>query len=190
MNEQLQISVNDIIAAANQLKNPSSLQFMEHAANMIADCFLRGNKVIIAGNGGSLCDASHFAEELTGFFRKHRRALPAISLSEPGHITCVGNDLGFDQIFSRGVEAYGKEGDIFIALTTSGNSQNLVNAVKAATLQGLKTIAFLGKEGGRLKGQTDLEFIIENFKTSDRIQEVHMAAIHVIIELVELELFK
>jgi D-sedoheptulose 7-phosphate isomerase len=189
MKHKLQESVNDIIIAAGQLKYPSSLQFMEQAAIMIADCFERGNKVIIAGNGGSLCDASHFAEELTGFFRSHRKALPAISLSEPGHITCVGNDLGFDQIFSRGVEAYGIEGDIFIALTTSGNSLNLVKAVKSAKLKKLKTIAFLGKGGGKLKGQTDLEFIIEDFKTSDRIQEVHMAAIHVIIELVEHRLF-
>jgi len=189
MQQKLLSSVNDIILAASQLKNPLALSFMEDAANMIADCFQNGNKVIIAGNGGSLCDASHFAEELTGFFRGPRKALPAISLSEPGHITCVANDFGFEWIFARGVEAYGNEGDIFIALTTSGNSPNLIKAVEVATFKKLKTIAFLGKGGGLLKGQTDLEFIIEDFKTSDRIQEVHMAAMHVIIELIEHRLF-
>jgi D-sedoheptulose 7-phosphate isomerase len=189
MKNILMKSVDDIILAANQLKSPIALSFMENAACMIADCFERGNQVLIAGNGGSLCDAAHFAEELTGFFRSHRRPLPAIALTEPGHISCVSNDLGFEWVFSRWVEAYGKEGDIFIALTTSGNSANLVRAVEAAKLKKLQTITFLGKGGGTLKGLADLEFLIEDFKTSDRIQEVHMAAMHVIIELVEHRLF-
>lgn len=189
MKEKLLQSVTDIILAANQLKLQQNLVFMENAAIMIADCFESGNKVLIAGNGGSLCDASHFAEELTGFFRTHRRPLPAISLSEPGHITCVSNDLGFEWIFSRCVEAYGKEGDIFIGLTTSGNSPNILRAMESAKEKKLKTIAFLGKDGGKLKGFADLEMIVNDFKTSDRIQEVHMAAIHVIIELIEHRLF-
>lgn len=189
MKNTIMKAVDDIILAANQLKSPVALAFMEKAACMIADCFERGNQVLIAGNGGSLCDAAHFAEELTGFFRTHRRPLPAIALTEPGHITCVSNDLGFEWVFSRCVEAYGKEGDIFIALTTSGNSANLVRALEAAKLKKLQTITFLGKGGGKLKGLADLEFLIEDFKTSDRIQEVHMAAMHVIIELVEHRLF-
>ena len=146
-------------------------------------------KIIIAGNGGSLCDASHFAEELTGFFRKYRAALPAIALSDAGHITCVGNDLGFDQIFARGVEAYGVSGDIFIGLTTSGNSANIINAFIAAKKLGLTTVSFLGKDGGKLKGVADYELIISDMVTSDRIQEAHMTAIHIIIELVENKLF-
>ena len=182
-------SVNDCIQAITQLNRPSSLKFIEEAASMLTDCFRMGNKIIVAGNGGSLCDAAHFAEELTGFFRKDRPALPAIALSEPGHITCTANDLGFDWVFSRGVEAYGKQNDIFVGLTTSGNSPNIVNAIHAAKQRGLKTIAFLGKGGGKLKGIADLELIIEEFSTSDRIQEVHMAAIHIIIELVEYHLF-
>jgi len=189
MKQKLLQSVNDSIRAVEQLKLPKSIDFMEEAALMIADCFRAGNQVIIAGNGGSLCDASHFAEELTGFFRSHRQALPAIALSEPGHITCVGNDLGFDQIFSRGVEAYGKPGDIFIGLTTSGNSPNIVKAMEKAAELNLKTIAFLGKNGGKLKGVADTELLIDGFPTSDRIQEAHMAAIHIIIELVEYHLF-
>ena len=182
-------SVNEVILAANQLKNETSLNFMEQAAIMLADCFKKGNKVLIAGNGGSLCDASHFAEELTGFFRKKRKALPALALSDASHITCVGNDMGFEFIFSRSIEAIGNEGDVFIALTTSGNSPNMVLAIEEAVKKKLKTISFLGKGGGELKGKADLEWIIETFKTSDRIQEVHMAAMHIIIELIEYRLF-
>ena len=178
-------SVQDSIQAVQQLNEPYALAFMENAAKMIAECFQRGNKLLIAGNGGSLCDAAHFAEELTGFFRKPRPALPAIALTDPGHITCVGNDLGFDSVFSRGIEAYGKTGDVFVGLTTSGNSLNIVKAIDEAKKRGLHTISFLGKDGGQLKGVGDLELIIYGFKTSDRIQEAHMAAIHIIIELVE-----
>lgn len=189
INQLLIHSVNDCIAAVSQLKQPHALQFMERAADMLASCFSAGNKVILAGNGGSLCDAAHFAEELTGFFRKARPALPAIAITEPGHITCTGNDLGFEWVFSRGVEAYGKQGDLFVGLTTSGNSPNIIRAFEAAKERGLGTIAFLGKGGGQLKGIADLELIIEGFSTSDRIQEAHMAAIHMIIQMVELQLF-
>jgi len=181
--------VSDCIEAVNQLSLPSSLRFMEECSYTISHAFKEGKKVILAGNGGSLCDAQHFAEELTGFFRHKRRALPAIALCEPGHLTCVGNDLSFDAIFSRGVEAYGQPGDIFVGLTTSGNSLNIVNAFHAAKQRGLKTIAFLGKNGGVLKGFADHELIIHGFSTSDRIQEAHMAAIHLIIEGVESILF-
>src|SRR5690625_2536799 len=155
---------------------------------MLANCFKERKKVLVAGNGGSLCDASHFAEELTGFFREKRRALPAIALSEPGHLTCVGNDAGFEYIFSRAIEAYAEEGDIFVGLTTSGNSQNIMNAFEQAKELGLKTMAFLGKSGGKVKGAASLELIIEG-ASSDRIQEAHMTAIHIMIEMVEDILF-
>lgn len=181
--------LDDCISAVTQLKSPSNISFIEQAATKIAACFRRGNKVILAGNGGSLCDAMHFSEELTGIFRKVRPALPAIVLSEAGHLTCVGNDLGFDYIFSRGVEAFGKKGDVFIGLTTSGNSPNIINAFTKAQNLGLETISFLGKGGGKLKEFADLELIINGFSTSDRIQEAHMTAIHIIIELVEDLLF-
>lgn len=182
-------SVDQSIHAMMQLKQPHALAFISQAAEMIADCFRTGNKVIVAGNGGSLCDAAHFAEELTGFFREFRQALPVIALSEPGHITCTANDLGFEWIFARGVQAFGKPDDIFIGLTTSGNSPNIIKAVDIAKEQGLRTITFLGKGGGKLKGTADLELIIDGFPTSDRVQEAHMAAIHIIIEAVELLLF-
>lgn len=189
MRENLLKSVNDAVDAVAQLKKNSSLIFMEEAASMLSSCFKSGNKVIIAGNGGSLCDGAHFAEELTGMFRALRPALPAISLSEPGHITCVGNDLGFDWIFARGVEAYGKPGDVFVGLTTSGNSPNIIKAFEAAERLGMQTMAFLGKSGGKLKGVAGIELIIDGFATSDRIQEAHMAAIHIIIEMVEQLMF-
>lgn len=182
-------SLQDGVAAIEQLTTPASLSFIEQASLLVAECFRKGNKLLIAGNGGSLCDAAHFAEELTGQFRKARPALPAIALSEPGHLTCVGNDFGFDQVFSRYVEALGKPGDIFVGLTTSGNSANIINAFDVAKKKGLGTIAFLGKTGGKLKGVADLELIIEGFQTSDRIQEAHMTAIHVLIEMIEHLLF-
>lgn len=189
MNKKLLMAVEECILAIEQLKAPGALQFMQDAAEMVAACFLNGNKLILAGNGGSLCDAAHFAEELTGQFRKARKALPAIVLNDPGHLTCCGNDFGFDRVFSRGVEAFACSGDVFIGLTTSGNSTNIIHAFQEAKNKGLKTIAFLGKGGGKLKDTADLELIIEGFSTSDRIQEAHMAAIHLIIEQVENILF-
>lgn len=181
-------AIHDSIQAVEQLKRHKA--FIEEAANMLAATFNSGGKIILAGNGGSLCDAAHFAEELTGYFRKPRKALPAIVLSEPGHITCTANDSSFDEVFARGVEAFGKEGDLFIGLTTSGNSPNIIRAFEEAKKNGLSTISFLGKGGGKLKGVADLELIIDGFKTSDRIQEAHMAAIHIILEVMESMMFK
>lgn len=182
-------SVKDGVRAIEMLASGDGLKFIEGVAWAVIDCYKNGGKLIIAGNGGSLCDAMHFAEELTGYFRRKRPALPAIALSEPGYLTCVGNDAGFDEVFARGVEAYGKRGDLFIALTTSGNSQNLVRAVEVAKEQGMQVVSFLGKAGGALKGRGDYEWIVSGFEYSDRIQEAHMAAIHIIIEMVEQELF-
>lgn len=160
----------------------------ERVAKTLAEVFQNKGKVLICGNGGSNCDAMHFAEEFTGRFRKERPALPAISLSDSSHITCVGNDYGFDYIFSKGVEAYGQEGDFFIGISTSGNSPNVIEAVKTAKERKLKTLALLGKDGGKLKGMCDYEFIIPG-ETSDRIQEIHMMILHIIIEGVERILF-
>ena len=160
----------------------------EKIAEELSEAFTNGNKVLICGNGGSNCDALHFAEEFTGRFRKERRALPAIAISDSSHITCVGNDYGFDYIFSKGVEAYGKEGDMFIGISTSGNSGNVIKAVEKAKELGMKTVALLGKDGGKLKGMCDYEFIIPG-ETSDRIQEIHMMILHIIIEGVERIMF-
>ncbi len=189
MRHEIENAVTDVIRAAEFLRDPLSLDFIDTASAWIAECFQAGGKILLAGNGGSLCDAMHFAEELTGVFRKKRKALPAIVLSDPGHMTCIGNDLGFDEIFSRGIEAFGRPEDIAILLTTSGNSSNIVKAAVCAKRMGLKTIAFLGKNGGRLQKRCDLEWIVPGFGYSDRIQETHMAAIHIIIEIIEKRLF-
>jgi D-sedoheptulose 7-phosphate isomerase len=182
-------AVDEAIRAAQFLKMPQSLDFLERAAQKVTESLQGGHKILIAGNGGSLCDAMHFAEELTGQFRTKRPALAAIALADPGHMSCVANDMGFEEVFARGVEALGQPGDIFVALTTSGNSPNLVKAIEMARLRGLGTIAFLGKTGGKMKGLADLEWIVPGFSFSDRIQEAHMAAIHILIEMVELQLF-
>lgn len=171
------------------MRQKQSLDFMQQAAALMATCLRRKGKLLIAGNGGSLCDAMHFAEELTGQFRKKRMPLAAIALSDPGHLTCTANDFGYEGVFSRAVEALGREGDLFIALTTSGNSKNLIEAASIAKILQLGTIFFLGKEGGVLRGKGDLEWIVPGFRYSDRIQEAHMMAIHIIIELLEKELF-
>jgi D-sedoheptulose 7-phosphate isomerase len=182
-------AIEAAIKAAEYLKKEESVFFIEKCAEMITTCFQNGGKILIAGNGGSLCDAMHFAEELTGQFRQKRKALPAIALADPSHMSCVANDMGYDSVFARGVEAFGNPGDIFISLTTSGNSPNLIKALEMATQKGLRTVSFLGKSGGYMKGQSDLEWIVSGFCYSDRIQEAHMAAIHIIIELVEEMLF-
>ncbi len=175
-------SLNEFIAKEEKEKKT------EKVAEKLAEIFTNGNKVLICGNGGSNCDALHFAEEFTGRFRKERRALPAIAISDSSHITCVGNDYGFDYIFSKGVEAFGKEGDMFIGISTSGNSGNIIKAMEKAKELGMTTVTLLGKDGGKLKGTADFEFVIEG-ETSDRIQEIHMTILHIIIEGVERIMF-
>ncbi len=189
MREAIEYSVKESQKSIQTLSSEEAIEFIEQLALLMVTTYQRGNKIIIAGNGGSLCDAMHFAEELTGFYRKKRRALSAIALSDPGQISCVANDVSYDEVFARGIEAHGKKNDLFIALTTSGNSENLICAAAISKKLGLKTCAFLGKMGGRMKGMCDLEWIVSGFKYSDRIQEVHMAAIHIVIEMVELSLF-
>ncbi len=185
MRKKLLRSLQDAASVITAMQEESTLVFMEQVAREIALCYQNGNKVLIAGNGGSLCDAMHFAEELTGFFRAKRKPLPAIALSDPSHITCVSNDDGFEKIFARHVDALGQTGDIFIALSTSGNSKNLIEAALLAKQKQIKTISFLGKEGGELFGISDLQWVVTGKYYSDRIQEAHMCAMHIIIEMVE-----
>ncbi|MBL8964182.1 MAG: SIS domain-containing protein [Phycisphaeraceae bacterium] len=147
-----------------------------------------GNKAIICGNGGSMCDAMHFAEELTGRFRDDRPALAAIALADPSHLSCVANDFGYEQVFARGVEALGRPGDVLAVLSTSGRSPNIAAAIRAARQRGMKTVALLGQGGGPVAGSCDHEFIAPG-TTSDRIQEVHMMFLHALVEAVEAALF-
>ena len=172
----------------NLCESESTLGQIEIIADLISGCFDGGGKVLICGNGGSGCDAQHFAEEFTGRFRKDRRALPVIALMDPAHITCVANDFGYGEIFSRSVAAFGRKGDILIGLSTSGNSANVKEAILKAKEIGMTTIAFLGRDGGHTKGLSNYEIIVPGV-FSDRIQEVHMFVLHILVELVERRLF-
>jgi D-sedoheptulose 7-phosphate isomerase len=170
------------------LADDANVGALSAMSSALSHCFLTGNKVLACGNGGSACDAIHFAEEFTGRFRKHRRALPVIPLTEAAHMTCVANDYGFDEVFARGVEAYGKPGDLLLAISTSGNSANVIRAVETAKELGMGTLLLLGKTGGRLKGSGTHELIVDS-ETTERVQEIHMLALHVLIESVERALF-
>lgn len=167
------------------LQDAQSLQRIEQVAQVLAASFKAGGKVISCGNGGSHCDAMHFAEELTGRYRDNRKALPALCVSDPSHITCVGNDYGFDFIFSRFVEAHGKKGDVLFAISTSGNSANILRAAEAARQAGMTVVALTGKDGGKLAALADFEIRVPHMGYADRIQEVHIKVIHILILLVE-----
>jgi D-sedoheptulose 7-phosphate isomerase len=158
---------------------------LEKAGSLMVIAIKSDKKIISCGNGGSMCDAMHFAEELTGRFKDDRRAIPAISISDPSHITCVANDYGFDHIFSRYVEALGSPGDILLAISTSGNSSNIIEAAKSAKLKGMKIISLTGKSGGELAGLSDVEIRVPYNGYSDRIQEIHIKIIHSLINYIE-----
>lgn len=167
--------------------DPRAVAGVVSLVDAVADALRAGRKVLICGNGGSLCDAAHFAEELTGRFRKDRRPLAAIACSDPGHITCVANDYGFEEVFPRWVRALGQSGDVLIVLSTSGTSENCLRAASAGKEIGLKTCALLGRGGGKLRGRCDLEIVVPG-ETSDRIQELHMLILHAVVEGVEARL--
>ncbi len=164
------------------------MQRVNDAVDLIAKTLSSDGKVIACGNGGSMSDSMHFAEELSGRFRKDRKPLPAIALSDPAHITCVANDFGFEYIFSRQVEALGKNGDVLLAISTSGNSPNVLYAAKVAKEQEMKVIGLLGHDGGKLKELCDFPIIVPG-KNTDRMQELHIKIIHIMIECVERKLF-
>jgi D-sedoheptulose 7-phosphate isomerase len=164
---------------------PDTIANIQRASSLLAGSLIQGGKVISCGNGGSHCDAMHFAEELSGRYRDDRKALAAICISDPSHITCVGNDYGFEFIFSRYIEALGRKDDILFALSTSGNSKNVINAANAAKAAGMKIIALTGNDGGKLAPLADVEIRVPHTGYADRIQEVHIKVIHVLIQLVE-----
>ena len=171
------------------MSQPAYIDAIEKAAALMADAIQNGGKIISCGNGGSMTDAMHFAEELTGRFRENRPALPAISISDPSHITCIANDYSFDEIFSKYVEAVGQQGDVLLAISTSGNSMNVIKAAEAAMGKGMKVIGLTGKTGGLLAGMVDNEIRVKGKKYSDRIQEIHIKIIHILVLLIEQEVF-
>jgi D-sedoheptulose 7-phosphate isomerase len=167
------------------LSDPANIANIEKAANLMVESIKNGGKIISCGNGGSSCDAMHFAEELSGRYRDNRRAIPALSISDPSHITCVGNDYGYDFIFSRYLEALGNKGDVLLGITTSGNSANVLKAAETAKEKGLTVIGLTGKNGGKMGPLCDVEIRVPHLGYADRIQEVHIKIIHIFILLIE-----
>lgn len=170
------------------LADDANLVNIQAAAKMIADSFKKEGKVLSCGNGGSHCDAMHFAEELTGRYRENRPGYPGIAISDPSHLSCVSNDFGYDHVFSRYTQAVGSKGDVLFCLSTSGNSANIIKAIEAAKEKGMKTIALTGKDGGKMAGLADIEIRVPHFGYADRIQEIHIKIIHIIIQLIEKEM--
>lgn len=171
----------------NFIANEGNLKQIEQAAQTIANSIKHGGKVISCGNGGSHCDAMHFAEELTGRYRDNRKALPAICVSDPSHISCVSNDYGYEFVFSRYIEALGNKGDVLLGISTSGNSGNIIKAAQAAKEKGMTVIILSGKDGGKLAPLADIELRVPHFGYADRIQEIHIKIIHILILLIERE---
>lgn len=166
------------------LADAALLADADDAADLLADTLHRGCKIMICGNGGSACDAAHFAEELSGRYKADRKPLAALACTDVGHVTCVANDYGFEFVFSRWVEALAQPGDTLIVLSTSGQSPNIVRALDAAKAKGVQTIALLGKSGGPCKASADHALVFPG-QTSDRIQELHMMVLHAFVAHIE-----
>jgi D-sedoheptulose 7-phosphate isomerase len=171
------------------LADPACLEGVRRFVEAAAKTLSGGGLLMACGNGGSMCDAMHFAEEWTGRFRKDRAALPAIAFSDPSQLSCIANDFGYDEVFARSVEAYGKKGDLLVAITTSGGSPNILRALEVARSRGITTVGLLGKGGGKAKALCDVAIVVPLATTSDRIQEIHIKVLHIAIEAVERRMF-
>lgn len=170
------------------LSDAQNIASIEKAAEAMAASIQNGGKILSCGNGGSMCDAMHFAEELTGRYRNDRKALPAISISDASHMSCVGNDYGYEFVFSRYLEALGNNGDVLLAISTSGNSGNVLRAAETAKAKGMKVVGLTGKDGGQLAPLCDVEVRVPHFGYADRVQEIHIKVIHILILLLEQKL--
>ncbi|PWG81121.1 D-sedoheptulose 7-phosphate isomerase [Pararcticibacter amylolyticus] len=167
------------------LSDDENFRKIEAAGKLLSDAIKKGNKILSCGNGGSMCDAMHFAEELSGRYRNDRKALPAMSISDPSHMSCVGNDYGYAFVFSRMVEAIGQSGDVLLGISTSGNSENVIKAIEAARQKGMKVIGLTGKDGGKMAPLCDVEIRAPKSNYADRAQEIHIKVIHSLIDFVE-----
>lgn len=190
--ENQSVILNELKEAAKVLdkfiSKEENINTISDAADLITDAISAGNKVISCGNGGSNCDASHFAEEMVGRFREDRNPYPAIAISDPSYLTCVGNDYGYDSVFSRFLKGLGQKGDVLLAITTSGNSKNVLKAAELAKQKGIKVILLTGKKGGQVSEYSDVEIRVPHSGFADRIQEVHIKIIHILILLIEKKL--
>ena len=182
--------IQDSLAQAHEelerfMSDQDTVPSIEKAAEVMSGCLSSGGKIISCGNGGSLCDATHFAEELTGRFRNDRRPFQAMAINDPAYLTCVGNDYSFDVVFSRWIEAFGKPGDVLLAISTSGTSPNIIKAAEAAKSHGMKVVALTSKKGQTLSALSDVAIMAPDAPHSDRIQEIHIKVIHILIEAIE-----
>ena len=184
-----ELILNDLKEAQNELErflaDPVTLDSIAQAARICTDVLRRGNKILSCGNGGSLCDATHFAEELTGRYRGNRRSLPAIAINDPAYITCTANDFCFEDVFSRYVEGVGNAGDVLLCISTSGSSANVLKAAHVARHKGIKVIALTGPAGNPLSALADAAVCAPAAPLSDRIQEIHIKVIHILIHAIE-----
>lgn len=168
-----------------QFNTPENFEKIEKAGKLMVASLKAGGKIISCGNGGSMCDAMHFAEELTGRYRDDRKAIPALSISDPSHMSCVGNDYGFEFVFSRYLEAVGQKGDVLLAISTSGNSKNVLRAIDVAKEKGMIVVGLTGKDGGKMNGLCDVEIRAPFAEYADRAQEIHIKVIHSLIDYIE-----
>jgi D-sedoheptulose 7-phosphate isomerase len=170
------------------ISNEKNLEAIENAGQLMVNSLKSGNKIIACGNGGSMSDSMHFAEELTGRFRDSRKPIPAMSISDPTHLSCTSNDYGYEYVFSRWVEAFGKDGDVLLGISTSGNSGNVIKACDIAREKGMKIVVLTGKDGGKLGSIGDVEIRAPKSEYADRAQEIHIKIIHSLIHYIELKL--
>ena len=183
--KQIADHFSEALEILQKFNNPENFSRIQTAGDLMVTSLKNKGKIISCGNGGSMCDAMHFAEELTGRYRGDRPAIPAISISDPSHISCVGNDYGFDHIFSRYLEAVGNSDDVLLAISTSGNSKNVINAIEVAKSKGMKIVALTGKDGGKIASMVDVEIRAPHSTYADRAQEIHIKVIHSLIDHIE-----
>ena len=186
--EEIQKHFDEATEVLKTFNNSDNISAIHRALVVMVEALRNGNKIISCGNGGSMSDAMHFAEELSGRFRNERKALAALSISDPTHISCVANDYGYEYVFSRYIEALGRQGDVLLGISTSGNSNNVINAVRAANEKEMKTVALTGKTGGIISNIADIEIRAPFSEFADRAQEIHIKVIHALIDGIEKEL--
>ncbi len=186
--KQIADHFSEALEILQKFNTSENLQRVLEAGDIMVSAIRNGGKIISCGNGGSMCDAMHFAEELTGRYRDDRPGIPAVSISDPSHLTCVGNDYGFDHVFSRYVEAVGQSGDVLLAISTSGNSKNVLKAIEAARSKGIKVVGLTGKTGGAMASLCDVEIRAPYSEYADRAQEIHIKVIHSLIDHIEKKL--
>jgi D-sedoheptulose 7-phosphate isomerase len=187
--KQIADHFSEALEVLQKFNTEANFKKIENAGQLMVDALQNNGKIISCGNGGSMCDAMHFAEELTGRYRENRPGIAALSISDPSHMSCVGNDYGFDFVFSRFIEAVGQKGDVLLCISTSGNSKNVLLAIEAARSKGMKVVGLTGKDGGKMDGLCDVEIRAPHAPFADRAQEIHIKVIHSLIHFIERKLF-